>query len=149
MERSILFICTGNYYRSRFAEIMFNTLCKEKDLNYQAYSRGLRLSSLNEGMLSPHTVNYMKAINMDIQPYMRMPLPIEHADFRSGALAIAMDETEHRPLMQELFPEYINSIQYWSFADDYIEQPQLVLPRLEQRIHDFVNELANLNLTPK
>jgi protein-tyrosine-phosphatase len=25
-ERTVLFLCTGNYYRSRFAEILFNSV---------------------------------------------------------------------------------------------------------------------------
>jgi protein-tyrosine-phosphatase len=26
-DKSVLFLCTGNYYRSRFAEVLFSPLC--------------------------------------------------------------------------------------------------------------------------
>ena len=37
----VLFICTGNYYRSRFAEILFNALAREAHLHWIAESRGI------------------------------------------------------------------------------------------------------------
>ena len=37
----LLFICTGNYYRSRFAEMLFNTLAREGHLQWIAESRGI------------------------------------------------------------------------------------------------------------
>ena len=37
----VLFLCTGNYYRSRFAEALFNSLAKRAELNWTADSRGL------------------------------------------------------------------------------------------------------------
>ncbi len=39
----ILFLCTGNYYRSRFAENLFNWLATKQGLDWQADSRGLAL----------------------------------------------------------------------------------------------------------
>jgi protein-tyrosine phosphatase len=39
--RKILFLCTGNFYRSRFAEELFNHLARQKRLDWVADSRGL------------------------------------------------------------------------------------------------------------
>ena len=41
MSHKVLFLCTGNYYRSRFAEMLFNALASRKDLDWTADSRGL------------------------------------------------------------------------------------------------------------
>ena len=42
--KRVLFICTGNYYRSRFAEEWFNFLVRqERALHWVADSRGLAL----------------------------------------------------------------------------------------------------------
>jgi len=38
--KKILFLCTGNYYRSRYAEEIFNHLAKREDLPWRAFSRG-------------------------------------------------------------------------------------------------------------
>src|SRR2546423_8328983 len=42
-EKSVLFLCTGNYYRSRFAEILFNSVAGRMGLPWRASSRGLAL----------------------------------------------------------------------------------------------------------
>ena len=42
-ERTVLFLCTGNYYRSRFAEILFNSVAGKMGLPWKASSRGLAL----------------------------------------------------------------------------------------------------------
>ena len=42
-HRTILFLCTGNYYRSRLAEVLFNSVAGKMGLPWQASSRGLAL----------------------------------------------------------------------------------------------------------
>lgn len=54
--KSVLFLCTGNYYRSRFAEIYFNWHAPQQGLLWKAVSRGLGLDPCNLGPLSLHTV---------------------------------------------------------------------------------------------
>src|SRR5262245_31370231 len=39
----LLFLCTGNYYRSRFAELLFNARAATHALPWQAFSRGLAI----------------------------------------------------------------------------------------------------------
>jgi protein-tyrosine phosphatase len=40
---TVLFLCTGNYYRSRYAEILFNSVAGRMSLPWKASSRGLAL----------------------------------------------------------------------------------------------------------
>ena len=42
-DKTVLFLCTGNYYRSRFAEVLFNSVAGKMGLAWQASSRGLAL----------------------------------------------------------------------------------------------------------
>ena len=51
----VLFLCTGNYYRSRFAEVLFNHVAGERGLGWRAESRGLDLAGgvNNMGPQSP------------------------------------------------------------------------------------------------
>src|ERR1700676_5815762 len=42
-HKTVLFLCTGNYYRSRFAEVLFNSVAGKMGLPWQASSRGLAL----------------------------------------------------------------------------------------------------------
>ena len=48
--KHVVFICTGNFYRSRFCEYLFNALAKKHGLRWRATSRGLRAkTAANEG----------------------------------------------------------------------------------------------------
>ena len=40
--KTVVFICTGNFYRSRFSEYLFNALAKQQGLYWRATSRGLK-----------------------------------------------------------------------------------------------------------
>jgi len=42
--RTVLFLCTGNYYRSRHAEAVFNHHAERLGLGWRAVSRGSRWS---------------------------------------------------------------------------------------------------------
>jgi protein-tyrosine phosphatase len=53
--RQVLFLCSGNYYRSRFAEDLFNHAAKSAGLNWRASSRGLALDPENIGSVSHFT----------------------------------------------------------------------------------------------
>ena len=51
--KTVVFVCTGNYYRSRFSEYLFNALAKKSGLQWRATSRGLRAWTVgaNEGAI--------------------------------------------------------------------------------------------------
>jgi hypothetical protein len=50
--RVVLFLCTGNYYRSRFAEVLFNARAAEAGMAWVAASRGLELHACNVGPIN-------------------------------------------------------------------------------------------------
>ena len=60
-RQTVLFLCTGNFYRSRFAEIYFIWLAGREKICWQADSRGLALDPNNIGPISIHTRNRSKA----------------------------------------------------------------------------------------
>ena len=46
-HKTVVFICTGNFYRSRFSEYLFNSLAKKCGLQWRAISR--RLEGMDGG----------------------------------------------------------------------------------------------------
>src|SRR5579872_7393165 len=60
-ERTVLFLCTGNYYRSRFAEVLFNSVAAKMGLPWQAASRGLALER-GVNSVGPMAVSAIKAL---------------------------------------------------------------------------------------
>ena len=51
LMKTLLFLCTGNFYRSRFAELYFRHLCAANSLEWIVDSRGLALEPQNIGVL--------------------------------------------------------------------------------------------------
>ena len=52
-----------------------------------------------------------------------------------------MDESEHRPLMKERFPKFIDSIEYWLIHDIDKTSPQEALGELEKKIKELIKIL--------
>jgi protein-tyrosine phosphatase len=139
--KTVLFLCTGNYYRSRFAEFYFRHLANQQSLNWRAESRGLRISPGNVGPLSVFTHQECERRGICAEP-LRMPVAVEESDFRSASITIAVKELEHRPLMQLRFPDWENRIEYWQVHDLDCATPDEALPLLAQHVENLVNRLA-------
>ena len=60
--KTVLFLCTGNYYRSRFAEELFNHRAEHAGLDWIAQSRGLAIERgvNNVGPISPFALEGLK-----------------------------------------------------------------------------------------
>src|SRR4051812_2927397 len=96
---TVLFLCTGNFYRSRFAEILFNWHAAQQALTWRAVSRGLALFSDNIGHMSQDTVKRLASLGIPVDEYRRFPKDLSVDDLNSVHHVVAVKETEHRPLM--------------------------------------------------
>jgi hypothetical protein len=68
--RTVLFLCTGNYYRSRFAEVFFNHHGAKAGLTWRAVSRGLAIEFgvHNVGPLSAHAALRLRELGIRHEP---------------------------------------------------------------------------------
>ncbi|MEO6846422.1 MAG: hypothetical protein ABI443_03550, partial [Chthoniobacterales bacterium] len=79
--KSLLFICTGNYYRSRIAEILFNHYSAIQNVQWHADSRGLTVQSELKG-LSHHARKYLEEHKIELPTdALRNPIAISVDDF--------------------------------------------------------------------
>ncbi len=118
--RTVLFLCTGNYYRSRFAEGLFNHLAGQLGLAWRADSCGLaigRTETANVGPISDHTLEAFRQHSIPAPEPIRYPRIATPQDFASADHVIALKEAEHRPLMRQHFPDWENRITYWHVHD--------------------------------
>ena len=136
----VLFLCTGNYYRSRFAELLFNHLAAEQGLPWVADSRGLaiELGVNNVGPLSAYTLARLKEMDVAVPTPQRFPTQVTEADLQAAALTIALDRTEHHPYMIERLPAWAERIEYWEVADLHALTAPAALSRIETAVMALV-----------
>lgn len=118
-EHVVLFLCTGNYYRSRFAEELFNHLARRRSIRARAESRGLAIERgvHNVGAISPHALAGLRSRQVVPTAAHRTPSPVTAGDFERADRVIALHEPEHRPFMADRHPKWADRIDYWSIPD--------------------------------
>ncbi len=135
--RTVLFLCTGNYYRSRFAEGLFNHLASELGRKWRADSRGLavgRTETLNVGPISAYTLEAFKQRSIPAPEPIRYPRVATSHDFAAADQVIALKEAEHRPLVRQHFPDWENLITYWHVHDLDEAPAHLSLAQIEKLV---------------
>src|SRR5262249_37750328 len=103
--KTLLFLCTGNYYRSRYAEELFNHGAGRAGLAWTGFSRGLAIErgAGNVGPLSPLARQAAKEGGLGAQAGDRFPQQCSASDLQAASHIVALYETEHRPLLRERF----------------------------------------------
>jgi protein-tyrosine phosphatase len=141
--KTILFLCTGNYYRSRFSEYLFNDLALKRSLSWEADSRGLALErgTDNVGAISHYAKIGLLERGIELPQDLRYPLPLAGQDLTVAARIIAVDESEHRPLFAEKFPEWENAVEYWLVHDIDRTTIEIALTQLERNINKLIESL--------
>ena len=144
MTYKILFICTGNYYRSRFAEELFNVLASKVGLGWQAVSRGLDADrGANIGPMSPYVLKKLKMLDIPVEVNIRGPLQLEETDLVEADLVIALDAAEHRPLMTKRFAKWADQTVYWYVPDLHLMKAEDALSRIESNVALLIQMLSS------
>lgn len=142
--KTVLFLCTGNYYRSRFAEILFNRLVQSERMDWHAESRGLAPDKgVNVGPISKHALQGLQARGIHLGDKIRHPLPLTAADLAGADLIVALKEAEHRPMMAAQFPTWVDRVEYWHIDDLDCAGPEEALDRLEREVVFLLNRLRS------
>lgn len=138
---TVLFLCSGNYYRSRFAELYFNHLADETDLDWRAESRGIVAQwSHNPGPISPETLRGLAARNIHANAP-RYPVQLAERDLTRAARVIALQESEHRDMLDAYFPAWTDRVTYWHVPDLGEMDSDTALTLIRDNIRLLVREL--------
>src|SRR4051794_28445866 len=135
-EKTVLFLCTGNYYRSRFAEVLFNSVAVRLGLPWRASSRGLALERgvNNVGPMAASAVKAVEAMGVRAgEAITRMPAQVTTDDLEGAALIVALKHAEHLPLLQERFPAWAERVEFW-----HVDDAPEVLGLIEQEVMGLV-----------
>ena len=141
----VLFLCSGNYYRSRFAEELFNHLAPGAGVKYRADSAGLwpNCQTHNVGPMSPHTIRGLSERGVSLPAVLRAPRDVSEADLRGAQLTIAVKESEHRPFVASRFPEWLERVEFWHVDDVGDAPPSVALPQLERGVRELLERLSS------
>jgi predicted translation initiation factor SUI1 len=138
-EKSVLFLCTGNYYRSRFAEIHFNSVAGRMSLPWRASSRGLALER-GVNNVGPMAVSAIKALEARglcaLADFARFPIQVTANDLEIANWIVALKEAEHLPLLRERFPAWAEKVEYW-----HVDDAPEVLALIEREVMDLAARL--------
>ncbi len=140
-QRRVLFLCTGNYYRSRFAEAFFNWQAERRNLAWRAWSRGLALEPSNLGPMSPFTLARLRLHGIPSEPHLRLPLDTAANDLAASHHVVAVKRDEHYPLMARRFPEWLGRVEFWDVHDIDCASPADALPHLETQVLALLGRL--------
>jgi predicted translation initiation factor SUI1 len=119
-RKTVLFLCTGNYYRSRFAEILFNSVAAKMGLPWRASSRGLALERgvNNVGPMAVSAINALETRGLRAVPdFARFPIQVTADDLETADWVVALKQAEHLPLLQERFPAWAENVEFWQVDD--------------------------------
>lgn len=141
---AVLFICTGNFYRSRHAEAVFNWRARGLGLAARAFSRGLLTSMVAEEptRLSPSTAARLATLGIPVSLTAPAPLQLTEDDLRRAHRAVALRREEHRSLMSLHHPEWVDRVDYWDVRDIDELGPEHALPRIETEVEALLRLYA-------
>jgi protein-tyrosine phosphatase len=142
--KRILFLCSGNYYRSRYAEILFNWHARQQGLRWQAESRGLAIDERNPGPISAHTLARLAERGIPASGYERSPMPVGVDDFASAHHIVAVKKAEHWPAIEHKFPDWLHRVEYWHVDDLDCSSADEALPHLERQVLELIERLGAL-----
>ena len=128
--KQVCFVCTGNLYRSKYAEACFNNLCITNGINdIRAFSRGLAAQPTEN---YEHGEAFTIPIRLAIPTYERMvekKIPfclmgptnvmLSEYDCASSDVIVLMNKDEHMPKMEDRFPNHLDKIECYEIGDKH------------------------------
>ena len=135
---TVLFIRSGNIYRSRYAEAYLNHVARSQGLSIQAKPRGLTVHIVEIGT-SPHVIERMKAMGISLSCMAPDKIALTEEDLREATIIIALKDEEHRPMLEQRFPSWADRIIYWDIGDVGEMTPQEALSKIEQHVSDLLD----------
>jgi protein-tyrosine phosphatase len=143
--KRLLFVCTGNYYRSRFAEHLFNARAQERGLPWRAESRGTDVDGAgrwNVGPISVHARGALEARGVPLDADLRFPQTLTEDDLAAADLVVAVCEAEHRPHLERDFPAVADHVEYWGVEDLAFTPAEDALAALERHVSALLDRLS-------
>jgi protein-tyrosine phosphatase len=146
-HKTVLFLCTENYYRSRFAEVLFNSVADKMGLPWRASSRGLALERgiNNVGPMAVLAFKTLEAMSVCAGDDCACPpAQVMVEDLEAADRIVALKQDEHLPLLQERFPAWAEKVEFW-----HVDDTPEVLGLIEQEVMGLVARILGGGQRPE
>lgn len=149
-KNNILFICTGNYYRSRFAEALFNFFRDQapsgRIKDWHAISRGLDLAALTTEQkmsdVSPITAQELTRLQIPLSYAPGKPTALAIQDLEESSYVVLMNQSEHEPLLKHQFPQAdFSKIHDLAIPDSKHLETPAALSLIKNRVAELLQQL--------
>ncbi|MGZ4962762.1 MAG: arsenate-mycothiol transferase ArsC [Limisphaerales bacterium] len=139
--KQILFVCTGNFYRSRFAEVLFNQKASASRVHWKATSRGLALVRSQHG-ISPIALRELTRRGVPMGLCKGPPKTLTQEDLEQSDYIILMNEAEHRVMFEKQFPNYgERNVHYWHIRDSGSMNATQACQQMTKQIDELLQKL--------
>lgn len=140
--QEVLFVCTGNFYRSRFAEALFNHEAARRGLFWRAASKGFR-PHLAPALIARETLEAMRERCVPREMTRRAPARLEEEDLVLASQVVMLKRTEHLPMLAADFPRWPERVTWWEIHDIDVEPATVALPKLEEAVVGLLDLLES------
>jgi len=145
IRKLVLFLSNDNHCCGRFCEELFNHLAAQSGLRWEAISRGLRPAAAGRWAypMSPIAVDFLRRRRVRARNSLRPPLGVTHLDFQVSRVVLALDEAQHRPMIERDWRQYADWVSYWQGGVLDERLPADTFKRLEGRMERLIEHLGS------
>ena len=139
----VLFVCTANIHRSRFAEEVFNYLSEKNKKSSSAFSAGLRVGDYNFRKIYYPALDNLEKFNILPKRADELSVHINNIDLNQYDRLICMDKNEHKPMIQS--DPYLSTFkfEYWDITDMPKVDSNISLPKCYKQVESLWNQVSS------
>lgn len=137
----VLFIGTYDSYRSKFAALYFNSVCKAANLRSRAFSVGFEISTNKRRIQANPALDYLGYLGILTESDDLRPTSINEVYLESCNRRICMNMEEHLTMMRKRFPTYVRYCDYWHFKHDDHNTLINSLPLIQKEVDYLIASL--------
>lgn len=131
----ILFVGTRDKFRSKFACLYFNELCREKNLPARGISAGFSISKDFKNIKKDnHALDFLGVLGFLIEEDDLRPTELTEVYLNAADRVICMNMDEHITMMRKKFPEQVNKSTYWHYSDEFAQSPWATLALIQKEV---------------
>ena len=139
----VLFVCTANIHRSRFAEEVFNHFSEKNNKGVAAFSAGLRVGDYNFRKIYYPALDNLEKFNILPKRAEELSVHIKNIDLDQYDRLICMDKNEHKPMVLPDPQLSAFKFEYWDITDMPKVHSNISLPKCYKQVESLWNQISS------